>query len=107
MRAVALIAVVGALVGIVGCGSSDQTAVAATCLRNALAEPAGQNCGDPTSYDAMKEFDGPMNVRCTHRDGNDYVCDVTGPFTQSATPSVGGFYDVTFDGKSIVYQSSP
>ena len=87
------------------------------CLRNSLANQhlsSGTNCGDATAYIAMAQSSQKINVSCTAKVGNEYVCDVTGSATQpliagTNAPSQiqGGFYDVTFDGKSIVYQPSP
>lgn len=99
-------------VALAGCGSSngtDPTHAAASCLRNALANQAlkvGDNCGDPSAAQTLKQMDGAqMNVSCTRRDGNEYVCDVKIPNATEMPVSVqSGFYDVTYDGHSIVYQ---
>lgn len=101
-RRIALVAVALGL-ALAGCGgkTSDPTADAAKCLRNAVAQDAlhdsGGNCNDPSAVDAMGG-DAPK-ATCTKQNGNQYVCDVKG-----GTAVRDGFYDVTYDGKSIVYQ---
>lgn len=107
----------GAVVALLaGCGGSgDQTAAAAKCLQNALANQVGgtgNNCADSTSSSLLQSGSGTkINVSCTHKNGNEYICDVTGPGTQSVLNGgtgvvQGGFYNVVFDGKTIVYQQA-
>ena len=112
----ALFTTMVATVALAGCGGSgsNKTSDTALCLRNQLANQqlsSGTNCDDPTAYTAMAQSDQKINVSCTAKVGNEYVCDVTGSATQpmiagtNAPPEIqGGFYDVTFDGKSIIYQ---
>jgi hypothetical protein len=109
--AAALVAV--CVTGFAACGGSgDQTKTAASCLRNALANNAlhgGNNCADDTAYKVDASGGGTkFDASCTHQDANQYICQVTGPGTDG-TDGQGikaGFYNVTFDGKSIVYQQS-
>lgn len=120
----AFIATLLAALFVAGCGSSKpaatqtQTTTTAThCFENALADASikttSSNCGDATSFDILnKASQGRFSAQCTHKLGNEYICDVTGAGTQpiglpgSAAMVKGGFYSVTFDGKSIVYQPS-
>lgn len=113
MRTIASIAI--ALFLLAGCGSSSPAGrahQASICLRNALINAsyhAGSNCGDSTMADHVdKDPTTKIAVRCTHQQANQYVCDVTGPGTNSNAGPVaviqGGFYNVTFDTKSIYYQ---
>lgn len=91
-------------------GSGDQTSAAAKCLRNALANQTiggGHNCANSTASQAIATVTGNVNVTCTHKQANEYICNATGPGTKASGGTVqGGFYDVTFDGKSIVYQAA-
>jgi hypothetical protein len=107
------IVVVGLLAG---CGSNDPTAAAKRCFENALASQSihsGSNtCADATAYKIDQQGSGTkFSVTCTHKAANQYICNVTGPATQSASDGgtgivQGGFYNVTYDGKSIVYQQT-
>ena len=111
MLAGTCVAVVAA--GLAGCGG-DQTSAAATCLRNAIANQAigsgNNNCADDTAYNVAESGSGTkFSVTCTHQAANQYVCDVSGPGAQSVDSGgmgmiQGGFYNVTYDGKSIVFQ---
>lgn len=92
-------------------GGSDQTAAAATCLRNSIAQQATGdqpgNCGDTIAWDATKQVatsrgEQPFTVTCTHQNANQYVCDVKDP--DGTSNGHDGFYNVTYDGHSIVYQ---
>lgn len=100
--------------GVAGCGGdkSDQTKAAATCLGNALANEAlhgGTDCGNGTAAHVLDQGSGTrVTVACTHRDGNEYICDVKVPESNGIrlTSVRPGFYDVTYDGKSIVFQQT-
>lgn len=99
-----------------GCGGSskpvDHTASAATCLRNALANQAlhgGTNCGDSTTAKVLNGGSGTkITVTCTHQNGNEYICDAKVPVSDgiNLTGVKPGFYQVTYDGKSIVFQQT-
>ena len=96
----------GATIVLAGCGGSgDQTSAAATCLKNALANQAlqqgGNNCNGPSAANVEDTTLGKITSTCTHKTGNEYVCDVTTPNPAGVK---SGFYDVTYDGKSIVFQ---
>jgi hypothetical protein len=106
-RRVLVIAAFAAM-AIASCGgSTDQTSATAKCLRNSIASrtigSGTDNCADATAGSLSG-----LNVRCTHKVGNEYTCDVTGSGDQSIDvfKDYEGFYDVTFDGRSIVYQPS-
>ena len=80
----------------------DQTTAAATCLKNAIGNGnSSNNCADSTGVQALQSNSTSLNVTCTHQAANQYICDVT---SSGPVPEPAGFYSVTFDGKSIVYQ---
>lgn len=84
--------------GIAGCGgSSDKSSEAASCLKNAVNNPSGSDCG---SYIDGGFTPPAASARCTLKVGNDYTCATT---DQSGNDT---FYDVTYDGKRITYQPS-
>lgn len=100
-----------------GCGSSGppSDAATATCLRNALANEAlhaAGSCAASTAAAVESEravgSSGRFTVGCTHQNGDVYVCHVTVPTVDGINVSgiQAGFYDVTFDGQSIVFQTS-
>lgn len=106
-------AALSACIILAGCGSAhetDPTKAAATCLRNALAnealDPKDTNCGDATAAHVLDQGGGMhVTVTCTHRDANEYICDVKVPTAEgiSLTGVHGGFYDVVYDGRSITF----
>lgn len=110
----AVIVAVSLAVLVAACGwSSDRTGDAAQCLRNALAnrqlDSSNTNCGDSTAANVEDSGSGTkMTVSCTHQEANEYICDVKVPDSGGINLSgiKGGFYDVTYDGKSIVFQPS-
>lgn len=115
MRSLCLVLLaVGAAVLIGACGgSSDHTSDAAKCLRNALAnqklDPSNTSCGDSTAANIEDGGSGTkITVACTHQGANEYICDVKVPDGGGINLSgiQGGFYNVTYDGKSIVFQPS-
>lgn len=102
---------------VAGCGSSaptqtQMTAKAQTCLANAIANKAlkgGTNCGNNLANHTLKiEGDKPVSASCTHQAANQYVCQVTGGISNISGKAIvsDGFYDVTFDGQSIVFRRS-
>ena len=111
----ALLMVTAVAVG--SCGR-DQTAQAATCFRDALAEttiPSVQgpvrSCPSAAAYETMQRGSGTRFwATCAHIDGHEYVCTVTGPATRSmfsdATAYMlpAGPYEVMYDGQRISYQ---
>jgi hypothetical protein len=108
------VGIILAALALAACGSQqDSTKLAASCLQNALANDAlsgPRNCADDIAYKvAMSGSGSKFSATCTHQDGNQYICDVTGPGTQPIDAGGldtvrGGFYAITYDGKSIVYQ---
>ena len=101
------------------CGE-DQTRDAATCLRDALAKttiPSAQgpvrDCPSAAAYEMMQRGSGTrFFVTCTHSSGQQYLCDVRGPATQSqfsgasAYTLPGGPYTVLYDGHRVSYRPS-
>jgi hypothetical protein len=99
-----VVVVAGVLVFALTRGAGDQTSAAATCLKNAIANgSASNNCADSTGVQALQSNSTHMNVSCTHQAANQYICDVT---SSGPVPEPTGFYGVTYDGSSIVYQKS-
>jgi hypothetical protein len=104
---------------VASCGG-DRTGRAATCFRDALAKtevPSARGpvrpCPSAAAYNVMQRgYRTRVSVTCTHRNGHEYACDVTGPATQSAFRDASAYvlphgrYRVIYDGQRISYQPS-
>jgi hypothetical protein len=98
-------AVVSAL-AVAGCGgSSGRTSAVTKCLKTALINKSnGVTCSNSTVTKPVSKADiARLRVTCTHRKGTDYLCRANGA---PAIIQNGSSYDVTYDGKTIVYEES-
>jgi hypothetical protein len=114
-----LAALAAGALAVASCGG-DQTRQATICFRDALAKttvPSTQgpvrDCQGAAAYKIMQRRSGTrFSVTCAHQAGNEYVCEVAGPATQSVFSGAsaymlpGGLYNVTYDGHRISYQPS-
>lgn len=111
MRALLVITMTSILLAACG-GSSNQDSQTASCLHNALAAQFlgsnVNNCNDSSAADVFNKSAEKMGVTCTHQAGDQYVCDVklSGATSLFGADVPSGFYNVSYDGKSITYQPS-
>jgi hypothetical protein len=109
LRAVREKLLLGAAVGalaLAGCGGSGgQTKAVTNCLKTALINKSnGVRCSNATVTKPVSKTDiAKLRVTCTHRKGTDYFCRANGA---PAIIQNGSSYDVTYDGKTIVYEES-
>jgi hypothetical protein len=98
-------AAVGAL-ALAGCGGSGgKTSAVEKCLKTALINKSnGVSCSNSRVVKPVNKADiAKLRVTCTHRRGTDYFCRATG---SPAIIQNGSSYDVTYDGKTIIFEES-
>ncbi len=106
MRERLLLSAALSALAVAGCGGSGgQTSAVEKCLKTALINKSnGVSCSNATVTKPVSKSDiAKLSVTCTHRKGSEYFCRANGA---PAIIQNGSSYDVTYDGKTLVYEES-